>query len=460
MYALLTGERWTKTHPLAVVFTAAFSIWIVRWFQSPETVQHEFEHHFVASGFIAVFILFAMKDAKLLDFNGLFDYLRYLVYRWSQGKLKKLFFASVLVACMASAGFDNVTGWVVMSTLIGMFFVVDPKTMDARTIAARLINMMVFSTAIVIAVNIGGVASAIGDATTFMIWQAGKISFSQLVVMVLPSAIVGMGVSAWLLSRQLEFDPTPTPVIEKYHFTTANLVVITLGILSFVCAVLVQVYTTLPALVGMGFGVGVTTLSHEWFREAAHRNEEGHQKTHEDLSMSADAYPIGNPVTGPRTYSQLLIERALAALDWVAFLLIFGLLLAVGGLETTGNIERLSELAYGHDPSIMRLIIIAYFVGILSAVIDNVPIAAILLVALHTTDPWVWAFHIWGLGVGGSLLLLGSLPGILMMTFVGREVMTYGRYLRIGTIPAFAGYNAGFFVMIANYQLSQHLHYI
>src|SRR5690606_23934149 len=125
---------------------------------------------------------------------------------------------------------------------------------------------------------------------------------------------------------------------------------------------------------------------------------------------------------------------------------------AVGALGFVGILGGISEYLFGEDPALSRLIMGSVVLGVLSAIVDNIPLTAAAIEILQTTDSRLWALLALCVGTGGSMLVIGSAAGVVAMGMV--KELTFKHFLRIATIPAALGYAAGIAVWYCQFLLS------
>lgn len=366
-----------------------------------------------------LFLLGAMTIVELIDvhegFTVITDQIR------TRNK-RKLMWVMAWLTFFLSAVLDNLTTTIVMLTLLRKF--VPDK--DERWLFAGLI---------VIAANSGGAWSPIGDVTTIMIWAKGNVTVGALIKFVLLPSIISMLIPAFIISRKLKGQlPIPDTVAPVRSDITLHerKVIFILGVGGLLFVPVFKSITHLPPFLGILFVLGVLWVFTECFYNGK-------------MLAQAKAYRI---------------PRVIARVDMPSILFFLGILMAVAVLQATG---LLSHLAAVLDSKLHDVYLIDSLLGILSSIIDNVPMVAAAMAMYPVADSSVSGYaanfvidgHFWGLlsycaGVGGSILIIGSAAGVITM---GIEKINFGWYLRKFSWLAFVGYVAGIGVYIIEHWL-------
>jgi Na+/H+ antiporter NhaD/arsenite permease-like protein len=330
-------------------------------------------------------------------------------------KLSSLLLLIGVVTFFLSSVLDNLTTTIVMIALVR-------KVLDARA------DRLLFASMIVIAANAGGAFSPIGDVTTTMLWIGGQVSPLGIIKSTFIASLVNLLVPLiWLafevrgrrfqsVSAQGDPESAGTTVFERHLMFWMGL-----GILILVPAF--KTATHLPPFMGILFGLGLLWL----VGEIVHRDKE------------------------PEHRHPLTLVAALTRIDMSSIVFFVGILLAVAALE---HAQLLSALAAWLDHAIGRKDLIVLILGLLSAIIDNVPLVAATMGMYSLTqfppDSFQWEFIAYCAGTGGSILIIGSAAGVAAM---GLEQIHFIWYMRkIGGL-ALAGYLAGAIAYIVQYQL-------
>ncbi|PRQ22912.1 putative citrate transporter-like domain-containing protein [Rosa chinensis] len=264
---------------------------------------------------------------------------------------------------------------------------------------------------VVIAANAGGTWTPIGDVTTTMLWIHGQISTVETMKGLFIPAVVSVAVPLALLSLTSEASgdgPDTSNVMASEQMAPRGQLVLSVGIGALIFVPVFKSLTGLPPYMGMLLGLGVLWI----LTDAIHHGESERQR--------------------------LKVPQALSRIDTQGAVFFLGILLSVSSLEAAGILRELANYLDTHIPNIE---LIACSIGIVSAIIDNVPLVAAAMGMLVA----------YCAGTGGSMLVIGSSAGV---AFMGMEKVDFFWYFRKVSGYAFAGYAAG----IAAYLAAQNLH--
>jgi Na+/H+ antiporter NhaD/arsenite permease-like protein len=296
-----------------------------------------------------------------------------------------------------------------------------------RKLLANQSDRLLFAAMIVIAANAGGAWSAIGDVTTTMLWIGGQITPLAIIKGVFLAALVNLVVPLAVVSHVLKGKAIVAPPgLEGTQGRTSqferNLIFyMGLGILVLVPAF--KSATHLPPFMGILFGLGILWL----VGEIIHRHKEDDEK---------------KPLT---------LVHALTRIDMSSIVFFIGILLAVAVLEKARVLEMLANWL---DATVGRQDAIVVLLGLLSAVVDNVPLVAASMgmysLTQYPPDSFLWEFVAYCAGTGGSILIIGSASGVAAM---GLEKIEFFWYVRRITGLALLGYLGGVAVYIVQYRL-------
>jgi Na+/H+ antiporter NhaD/arsenite permease-like protein len=284
---------------------------------------------------------------------------------------------------------------------------------------------MMFAGIVIIAANAGGAWSPIGDVTTTMLWIGEQITAANIVLKLFLPSLICLLVPLLFLSFKLKVNPatsiSPTDKPGNLRTSSEQKIIFILGIGALLFVPLFKTVTGLPPFMGMLLALAFLLV----VTELLHRKR---------IDKEAEPYSI---------------MEVLSRVDVPTVLFFLGILVAVACLEST---EKLSTLAAFMDEKIGNVSIIAISIGLLSAVVDNVPLVAATMGMYGTafpTDHYFWEFIAYTTGTGGSCLVLGSAAGIAAM---GMEKIDFIWYLKRFSLLALAGYFAGaLFYMAQNY---------
>lgn len=354
---------------------------------------------------ILFFLMGAMTIVEIVDANGGF----YFVKRALGTRSKRwLLWRIVLMTFFLSSVLDNLTTSIVMIMVL-------------RKLVAEQKDRMVFGGMIVIAANAGGAFSPIGDVTTIMLWIKGMISTEGVLTrLFLPSAI-SVAVSALCvrltLRGEVECPTGPNDVAEKVSAIDRHLMLF-VGVGGLIFVPIFRMLTGLPPFMGILLALGLLWLISEF-------------RLHHSL------LEVEN--------SNLKVSTLLSRIDMSTILFFLGILLAVATLQETGFLtsfgQWLNEAAGGNHYLVTGII------GVVSSIVDNVPLVAgcmdmypIAASGDFAVDGIFWQLLAYCAGVGGSMLIIGSAAGVVVM---GLEKISFVWYLKRFSWVAFVGYLAG-----------------
>lgn len=357
---------------------------------------------------IVIFLLTAMTLVEVLVHYHFFDFIEAWLRRhlWTPYSLGWIMAS---ITFFLSAFLDNLTTTIVMIQIVRRFF---PK--DTRLAMGALV---------VIAANAGGAFSPIGDVTTIMLWFAQKFTALEVVLNGFLPAVTLTGVAGMFLLRHVRSSELLSEAQEAvFHPSRSDRVIIGVALGSFLLP-LAFASLNLPPYLGLLAGLGLVWLLIDVAKQARP------QPTHLDAKIS--------------TFLQK------TDIESIQFFL--GILLAVAALHALGVLDVFTETLLGHAPSWGRLVGAFIGLGLGSAVIDNVPLTAAAISSLEGISASLWVLLALTVGTGGSLLVIGSAAGVVAMGML--PDLTFSRYMRIATIPAFFGFAAAVLVWIVQYQL-------
>jgi Na+/H+ antiporter NhaD/arsenite permease-like protein len=363
-----------------------------------EHVEGLLGHFVIEIAYILFFLLGAMTIVELIDMHDGFHLITSRIT--TNNKVKVLWIIGALTFFL-SAVLDNLTTSIVMVSLLRKLI----KDRETR---------LYFAGAVVIAANAGGAWSPIGDITTTMLWIGGQITVLPTITDIIVPSIVCAVVPLAILSFRLKGD-FPHGDQETVYKTSPfeRSFILALGVGSLIFVPVFKTITHLPPYMGMLFG-----LSLLWFAtEFIHKRKERSEK------------------------SKYSVLRALSRIDTPSVLFFLGILSAVAALESIGVLHGLAEWL---DHSVGNHNVIVLIMGVLSAIVDNVPLVAAAMgmygLEQFPTDSHFWQFVAYCAGTGGSMLIIGSAAGVAVM---GIEKIDFIWYLRKFGFLALVGYLAG-----------------
>ena len=369
-------------------------------------------HHLGKTAEILIFLIGAMTIVEIIDLHRGFDVLKNAVKTKSK---RKLLWIIGILAFSLSAVIDNLTATIVLITLL-------------RKLIHKREDRLWFAGLVVIAANAGGAWSPIGDVTTTMLWIAKKVSAGGLIEFVVIPSIVCFAIPFLIASYMPAFRGKVEVDAEQDNGEGALLsskTMLFLGLGMIISVPIFKTLTHLPPYMGMMLALGVVWLVSEYIHP-----EEDFSKERKHL------------------YSA---HKALSRIEISSILFFLGILMAVAGLEAlvygvvdgeqVGTLRYVAEIL---QTAIPNQDIVVIFLGILSAVIDNVPLVAASMgmydMATYPIDSVLWHFIAYSAGTGGSMLIIGSAAGVAAM---GMERIDFIWYLKkIGWL-AFIGFIAG-----------------
>jgi Na+/H+ antiporter NhaD/arsenite permease-like protein len=424
-YALITLENRYRLHKAITAAALGALLWLIIALKEGEAVKEATQK--VGAGIFALvfFLLAAMTLVEILVHYRFFDWIRTRLLALGLNDYKQLWVIGV-VSFLLSSIIDNLTATLVMLAIAGRFF--------------RGANMQVAAATIVIAANAGGAWTPIGDVTTLMLWLAGKYTAIEIMAWgFLPSATLFVA-STWLLGRALRGDTRDVdeaPVV----LSRSEKVIVWCSLGSFPLPLLFSQIGLEPYF-GLILGLGIVGMLIAAFRLAAARA----------LGLSHLSEDVLDSVAGShKTHLTSDIEKKLARIDIASLLFFAGILLAVGALDHLGILDSISNVLLGEQPGIARFVAGNVSLGVLSAIVDNIPLTAAAIGILKTTDPAVWSLLALTVGTGGSMLIIGSAAGVVAMGRV--KDLTFFRYMRLATLPAAVGYVAAIAVWGIEYAM-------
>ncbi len=423
-YLFIALEHKIHIDKSAIALLMAGLIWtILSLLGKDPALQHQLVDQLGDTCEILVFLIGAMTIVNLIDSYGGFAVISEAI---STRKPVKLLFILSTITFFLSAVLDNMTTTIILVMLL-------------RRIVPDQKLRWCFAAVIVIAANSGGAWSPIGDVTSIMLWMRGNVSALKLVTNLFLPCLVAVAIPTLLAARQVARTPLSAPSAQQHQDPCPAYIshrlrrfMLLVGILSLLFVPLFKSLTGLPPYMGMMISLGVMWILSEliYYRRRCLQNLEDSIQ--------------------PR------VAKVLKHIDMPTILFFLGILMAVGALQTAGV---LSDMADWLDRNIHAVFPIAGVIGLLSSVVDNVPLVAACMGMYPLADPAAvaaaadpaftraflpdglfWHLLTFCAGVGGSLLIIGSAAGVVAM---GLEKITFGWYLRKITGWALAGYAAG-----------------
>lgn len=395
-YLAIAFEHPIKINKTATALLTGVFCWTAYALGAHEPVTPELSHHLGAIAEILFFLLGAMTIVELIDaYHGF----RLITDRIQTKNPKALLWIVCFVAFFLSAILDNLTTAIVMVSLVR-------KLIPDRNMKLFFVGM------IVIAANAGGAWSPIGDVTTTMLWIGGQISPVSIIKSLLLPSLVCLLVPLVVLSFTMKGSLGNRVAAHESKIRGGNTMLI-LGIGALIFVPVFKTLTGLPPYVGVMLGLGLVWIVSEFINPHA---DEAERK----------------PYTA---------AGALSRIDTSSILFFLGILLAVGALE---SMHVLSNFAAWLDQTVQSQSLIITLTGLLSAVVDNVPLVAASMGMYDLNDfpmdHFIWEYLAYCAGTGGSILIIGSAAGVAAM---GMEKIDFIWYLKKISWIALLGYLAG-----------------
>jgi len=396
MYAGITFEHAHGIQKEPISLIGGVLLWIIVILADVPGIDHDLEVAGAEIIEIVLFLMFAMTLVEFLDQKGFFELIRYQLQRRSFGDRKQFVVISVLTFFL-SAMLDNLTTTLVMLTIAERFFSGN--------------NRLVVSAAIIPNANAGGAWSPVGDVTTIMLWVAGAFTVGQIVSQAFLPSIVHSFVVTILLLRHVVNDSAPDSVEElQVSFCRQDKFLMALALASFSLP-LVFSQIGLHAYMGLMFGLGIVWLVNQLLQRSVSDGESEDEMTRMELE----------------------IGDLIRTIDHRTLVFFAGILLSVKALGSMGALLKMSSTLLGESPSEDRIKVVSLLLGPLSAVVDNVPLTALAIDVIPLQTSWQGTLLAIAVGTGGSLLLIGSVAGVVAMGKV--KGLTSGVYFRLVTLP-------------------------
>jgi Na+/H+ antiporter NhaD/arsenite permease-like protein len=413
-YAAIALEHPIGINKSASALVGAGLLWSIYALSNGDhhLVGAQLDETLVATAQIVFFLMGAMTIVEVVDSHNGFEVITAHI---ATSGLSSLMWLIGFVTFFLSAVLDNLTTTIVMISVV-------KKLLDKAE------GRLYFAGIIVLAANAGGAWSPIGDVTTTMLWIGGQITSTGIVqALLIPSLInmmVPLAIMAVAMRGRVVNAPARTESVDGYVTSDfERKLIFFLGISILIAVPLFKTITHLPPFMGILFGLGILWL----VGELVHRNKDDDEKMH------------------------LTLTHALQRIDMASIVFFIGILLAVATLEHTGS---LLALARWLDQAVGRHDLIVVVLGLLSAIVDNVPLVAASMGMYSTTqfpaDHFLWQFIAYCAGTGGSILIIGSAAGVAAMSL---EKIHFFWFVRKISGLALVGYLAGVAAFLIQYRL-------
>ena len=424
-YFCIAIESLTKINKAAIALLMFVATWTLFMFDPasyvPEAigtniasaVSSVIEHHLGSTATTLFFLMGAMTIVELVDQNGGFNFVRDTLQTKSK---RALLWRIAFMTFILSAILDNLTTSIVMIMIL-------------RKLVSDKKDRLIYAALVVIAANSGGAFSPIGDVTTIMLWNKGVITAAGVIMEIFIPSLVSMVIPAYILSLSLKGNlevQQDTVVVEETDGLSAGQrkTIFFLGVGGLIFVPIFKTITHLPPFVGILLVLGVLWTVTEIFYTSIHQEGED---------------------TADNRNTQKRVSKMLSRIDMDTILFFLGILMAVACLETIGVLTMLGQ---GLDVAFEgNHYLVTGIIGVLSSIVDNVPLVAgcmgmypVAPTGDMAIDGIFWQLLAYCAGVGGSMLIIGSAAGVVVM---GLEKITFGWYMKKITWIAFVGYLAG-----------------
>ena len=370
-------------------------------------INEHLSHHLVDIAEILFFLLGAMTIVELIDAHEGFSI---ITDKITTNKRVALLWILSIITFFFSAALDNLTTAIVMAALL-------TKLIKDRE------DLWMFAGMVILSANAGGAWSPIGDITTIMLWIGGQVTAANIITSVFLPSVVCAIVPLIYLTFRLKGDITrPVNVESKEHYTDPTTpfernLIFYMGVAGLLFVPVFKTVTHLPPYVGMLLSLGVLWL----VTEILHRSKNHEQK------------------------SALSVIGVLKKVDVPTIFFFLGILLAVASLQSAGQLDIVAtflDKTFNGDIYIINIII-----GLLSSIVDNVPLVAgamgmyeIAPMGDFAVDGKFWEFLAYCAGTGGSVLIIGSAAGVAVMGILKIDFIWYMKNI---SLLALMGYLAG-----------------
>jgi Na+/H+ antiporter NhaD/arsenite permease-like protein len=407
-YLLITLEHAIHINKSAIALITAVLCWTILVLNpaSKDASLESLGHHLSGVAEIVFFLLGAMTIVELIDAH---DGFQNITEKIKTTNKTKFVWTIALVTFFLSAVLDNLTSTIVMMSIIN-------KLVKDKTVKWHLLGLVVISS------NAGGAWSPIGDVTTTMLWIGHQMTplniiketfLASLTCMVVPTLIINYRIKGSILLVE------EVPINQNVISTSFDRnVVLVIGVSCLLFVPFFKVITELPPYMGMLCSLGIMWV----LTELMHHNKVSDEK------------------------GSLSVSHALRKIDTPSILFFVGILMSIAALEQGGLLKSLATF-FDHQFSDIK--IIAIVIGLLSSVVDNVPMVAALQsmysLDMYPTDHYFWEFLAYTAGTGGSVLIIGSAAGVAVM---GIEKINFFWYLKNISWVALIGFLTGALVFI------------
>lgn len=411
-YAAIALEHPLRIDKAASALLTGGLCWTIYVFQSGDFhhVNEELLHHLGEIASISFFLLGAMTIVEIIDGHDGFEI---ITRRLTSKSKSKLLIAVAIITFFLSAILDNLTTAIVM-------------TMLTARLLSDVKDRLYFASLIIIAANAGGAWSPLGDVSTTMLWIGGQITAMHIMLWLILPSIAVCFVPVLIMALRYRGE-TVTPVVSDNELHAPlhpiSRYVLFMGVLLLIFVPVFKTVTHLPPFLGMLIALAIMWI----FTTALHAKHPAHE------------------------IKQISVAGALRRIDTPSILFFLGILLAVSSLDAAGILKSLADF---FDATLGNEYLIGITLGVLSAIVDNVPLVAAAQgmydLEMYPPDHVFWTFLTLTTGTGGSMIIIGSAAGVAVM---GIEKVEFFWYLKRISWLAAIGLAAGIAVFLAQIAL-------
>lgn len=402
-YLLIVLEHTIKINKTATALVTGVLLWTIYVLNAgnKHLINETLGHHLGELSGILFFLMGAMTIVELIDAHDGFDI---ITKRILQTDTRKLLWIIAFITFFLSAVLDNLTTTIVIVSLL-------------RKLISKHDDRLFFAGIVIIAANAGGAWSPIGDVTTTMLWIGNQITTFQVIAHTILPSIVCLVVPLIVLTFRLKGRierPAVNGLTAAYKLPPSQQTIVFFsGVAILIMVPVFKTVTHLPPFMGILLGLGILWI----ITEIIHGDKDQEDK---------------------QAFS---VVHALRKIDSSSILFFLGILVSIAALQSAGILR---DLAGWMSNTIANDDIIVLSLGVLSSVVDNVPLVAaaqgMYSLEVYPTDHYFWEFLAYCTGTGGSILVIGSAAGVAAM---GMEDIKFFWYLKKISFLAVLGYIAG-----------------
>lgn len=411
-YILITLEHTFHLNKAATALVAGVLCWTVYilHFSNSELVVEQLTHHLSEISAILFFLLGAMTIVEIIDAHDGFEV---IVSRIKTDSSRKLMWILGVLAFCLSAVLDNLTTTIVLVSLL-------------KKLVPHKNERILYACLVIIAANAGGAFTPIGDVTTTMLWIGGQITPGNIMQKLFLPSLACLLFPLIYLSMTSKGKIKHTESSSETHTLDSTPIerklVLGLGILVLIFVPVFKLWTHLPPYMGILLGLGCLWI----VTEIIHHKKDEEKK------------------------SKFSVLTALRKVDTSTVLFFLGILLSIGALQSAGQLSMMTTYL---NENVGNLYMINLLIGLLSSVVDNVPLVAALMKmyqGAYPVDHTFWEFLAYCAGTGGSILIIGSAAGVAVM---GMEKINFVWYIKKVSFLALMGYIAGAMVFFIQQEI-------